>query len=83
MQSSDYRTLDAMHEINPQIRTCLLRPWNAKIDFLELARKRHSTCMLLRLENADAAQVKRLRDAGILIVSEFVDTEREWRGYLA
>lgn len=83
LQSSDYRTLDAMHEINPRIRTCLLRPWDAKIDFLELARKHHATCMLLRLENADVAEVKRLRDAGIMIVSEVVDTEQQWRDYLA
>lgn len=83
LQSSDYRTLDAMHELNPRVRTCLLRPWDAKMDFLELARRHHATCMLLRRENADAAQIERLHEAGIMIVSEVVDTEPEWRDYIA
>lgn len=83
LQSSDYRAIDAMHAINPRIRTCLLRPWDAKTDFLELARKHHATCMLLRLQDADAAQVKRLREAGIMVVSEVIDDETNWRTYLA
>lgn len=49
LQSSDYRTIDAMHAINPHIRTCLLRPWDAKTDYLKLARQHHASCMLLRL----------------------------------
>jgi glycerophosphoryl diester phosphodiesterase len=83
LQSSDYRTIDAMHAINPRIRTCLLRPWDAKTDFLDLARKHHATCMLLRLQDADAAQVKRLHDAGVMVVSEVIDDETNWRKYLA
>lgn len=83
LQSSDYRTIDAMHVINPRIRTCLLRPWDAKTDFLDLARKHHATCMLLRLQDADAAQVKRLREAGVMVISEVIDDETNWRNYLA
>lgn len=83
LQSSDYRTIDAMHAINPRIRTCLLRPWDAKTDFLDLARKHHATCMLLRLQDAGAAQVKQLREAGIMVVSEVIDDETNWRNYLA
>ena len=82
LQSADYRTLDAMHELNPRVRTCLLRPWDAKTDFLELARRHHATCMLLRRENADAAQIRRLHEAGITIVSEVVDYESAWRDYI-
>lgn len=40
-------------------------------------------CMLLRLQDADAAQVKRLREAGVMVVSEVIDDEPNWRRYLA
>ena len=54
LQSSDYRTIDEMHDLNPRIRTCQLSPWLAKTDYLELARQHHAMCMLLRLQDADA-----------------------------
>lgn len=81
LQSSDYRTIDAMHAINPRIRTCLLSPWLAKIDYVDLARQHHATCMLLRLQDADAAEIQRLRAAGILTVSEVIDDEDSWAAY--
>jgi glycerophosphoryl diester phosphodiesterase len=81
LQSSDYRTLDAMHVINPRIRTCLLTPWRFGSDFLKLARQHHATCMLLRIQDADTAQVKHLQNAGILVVSEVIDDEVDWRRY--
>jgi glycerophosphoryl diester phosphodiesterase len=81
LQSSDYRTLDAMHVINPRIRTCLLTPWRHGSDFLKLARQHHATCMLLRIQDADTAQVEHLQDAGILVVSEVIDDEVDWRRY--
>ncbi len=82
LQSADYRTLDAMHDINPRIRTCLLSPWRAKTDYLELARTHHATCMLLRVQDADAAEVARLRAAGVQVFSDVVDDEAGWRAYL-
>jgi len=82
LQSADWRTLDAMHEINPRIRTCLLYPWLGKKDYLELANEHHATCMLLRLPDADAAEVSRLRRAGILMVSDVVDAAATWQAYL-
>ncbi|MBC3941426.1 glycerophosphodiester phosphodiesterase family protein [Sphingomonas albertensis] len=82
LQSSDYRTIDAMHRIDPHVRTCLLTPWQAKSDYLKLARRHHSSCMLLRLQDADAEQVARLRRAGILVFSDVVDDEQGWRDYL-
>ena len=81
LQSADYRTIDAMHELNPRIRTCLLYPWLAKTDYLELARQHHATCMLLRLQDADAAEVHRLRSAGITVISDVVDDEADWDAY--
>ena len=83
LQSSDYRTIDAMHAINPRIRTCLLSPWRAQMDYLKLALQHHSMCMLLRLQDADAAEVKHLRAAGVLVISDVVDDEAAWRDYLA
>ena len=82
LQSADYRTLDAMHEIDPGIRTCMLSPWRFKTDYLELARQHHAMCMLLRLRDADAAQVKRLREAGVQVFSDVVDDQAGWRDYL-
>lgn len=83
LQSLDYRTLDAMHDLNPHIHTCLLSPWLAKIDYLQLARQHHAMCMLLRLQDADATEVKRLRGAGVMVFSDVVDDEAGWRDYLA
>ncbi|OHT20619.1 Glycerophosphoryl diester phosphodiesterase [Sphingomonas haloaromaticamans] len=83
LQSFDWRTIDAMHEVNPRIRTCLLGVWREKADYLELARAHHATCLLLRLQDADAAEVKRLRAAGVQVFSDVVDDEAGWRAYLA
>jgi glycerophosphoryl diester phosphodiesterase len=82
LQSADYRTIDAMHDVNPRIRTCLLSPWLAKTDYLQLSRQHHATCMLLRLQDADAIEVKRLREAGVMVFSDVVDDEAGWRDYL-
>jgi glycerophosphoryl diester phosphodiesterase len=83
VQSSDYRTIDAIHAVNPRIRTCLLTPWLANSDYLELVRRHHASCILLRVGDADAAEARRLRDAGIMIVSDVVDNEAGWSDYLA
>jgi glycerophosphoryl diester phosphodiesterase len=82
LQSADFRTIDAMHAISPRIRTCLLYPWLAKDDYLELARQHHATCLLLRLQDADADEVRRLRGAGIMVISDVVDSEGDWGRYI-
>lgn len=81
LQSADWRTLDAMHAINPHIRTCLLYVWRAGPDYLKTARQHNATCMLLRAQDADARQVKQLQEAGIMVVSEVIDDEANWRLY--
>ncbi|MBU3077593.1 glycerophosphodiester phosphodiesterase family protein [Sphingomonas quercus] len=83
LQSFDWRAIDAMHAINPRMRTCLLGVWREKADPLALARAHHASCVLLRLEDADAAGVKRLRDAGVQVFSDVVDDEAGWSAYLA
>jgi glycerophosphoryl diester phosphodiesterase len=83
LQSSDYRAIDAMHQADPHIRTCLLSPWRYQIDFLEQARQHHASCVLLRLEDADAAKVRQLQAAGIMVFSQVIDDEKSWAAYLA
>jgi glycerophosphoryl diester phosphodiesterase len=83
LQSSDWNAIDAMHAINPRIRACLIGVWREKADYLELARAHHATCVLLRLQDADAAEVKRLQAAGVEVFSDVVDDEAGWRAYLA
>lgn len=83
LQSSDYRAIDAMHAAYPRIRTCLLSPWRYKIDVLEQARQHHAACVLLRLEDADAAKVRQLQAAGIMVFSQVIDDASDWAAYLA
>lgn len=83
LQSFDWRTLDAMHRINPRIRTCLLFPKaTSRPDYLATVREHHGGCMLMRPDFADAAEVKKLRDAGILVFSDVVDDEAGWKSYI-
>jgi len=83
LQSFDWRTIDAMHDINPHIRTCLLGVWREQADYLALAREHHATCVLLRRQDGDAAAVERLRRGGVRVFSDVVDDEAGWRAYLA
>jgi glycerophosphoryl diester phosphodiesterase len=79
LQSADYRTLDAMHDINPRIRTCLINVKPDVGDYLALAREHHAVCMLLKSTQTNAAQVKQLRDAGVMVFSDVVDDAANWR----
>ncbi|MGY1531320.1 glycerophosphodiester phosphodiesterase [Luteimonas sp. A649] len=83
LQSSDYRTIDALHAINPRIRTCLLgaHKWGHR-DFLATLQQHHATCILLRDSIADRDDVKALQAAGVQVYSEVVDTPDAWRKYL-
>jgi glycerophosphoryl diester phosphodiesterase len=83
LQSADYRAIDAMHEAEPRIRTCLLSPWRYTVDVLEQARQHHASCVLLRLEDADAAKVSQLQAAGIMVISQVIDDEKSWSAYAA
>jgi glycerophosphoryl diester phosphodiesterase len=83
LQSANYQAIDAMHDAAPRIRTCLLSPWRYDIDVLEQARQHHASCVLLRLEDADASKVKQLQAAGIMVFSQVIDDEKSWAAYLA
>jgi glycerophosphoryl diester phosphodiesterase len=83
LQSADYRAIDAMHEADPRIKTCLLSPWRYEVDVLEQARQHHASCVLLRLEDANSSKVRQLQAAGIMVFSQVIDDEKLWAAYLA
>lgn len=83
LQSFDWRTIAAMRKINPRIETCLLGVWRVKADYLDLARQHDTKCVLLRLQDADKAEVARLRAAGVKVFSNVDDTPAGWRAYLS
>lgn len=82
LQSFDYRTIDAMHRINPRIRTCLLGVPRHTSDYLAKLREHKAGCIVLSDKEIDAAGVRKLQDAGIIVFSGVVDSEAEWQRYV-
>lgn len=82
LQSFDYRTIDAMHRINPRIRTCLLGMQNHKPDYLAVVRRHHASCVVLGRSYAVAADFRKLKEAGVTVFSDVVDSADEWQAYL-
>jgi glycerophosphoryl diester phosphodiesterase len=81
LQSFDFRTIDAMHRINPRIRTCLLGAQKLTSDYLTLLRQHNASCIVLDRTGVDADGIAKLRKAGVLVYSSVVDTADEWRAY--
>lgn len=79
VQSFDFRTIDALHAINPRIRTCLLGVPKLTRDYLALLRQHHATCIVLADTEVDRAGVKTLQDAGILVFSGVIDSPEAWQ----
>jgi glycerophosphoryl diester phosphodiesterase len=82
LQSFDYRTIDAMRRINPRIRTCLLGMQRHKPDYLAAVRRHHASCVVLGRAYADAADVTKLKEAGVTVFSDVVDSADEWQAYI-
>lgn len=82
LQSSDYRTIDAMHVINPRIRTCLLAAQRLDRPYLDAVRRHNASCILLDHSFADASDVRELQEAGVLVYSGVVDSAQEWEKYV-
>jgi glycerophosphoryl diester phosphodiesterase len=82
LQSFDFRTIDALHTINPRIRTCLLGVQRMTKDYLAALRQHHATCIVLGLPDVDAAGVRQLQDAGITVFSNVVDAADGWQKYV-
>ncbi|HWK49906.1 MAG TPA: glycerophosphodiester phosphodiesterase family protein [Steroidobacter sp.] len=83
LQSFDYRVIDAMYQLNPRIRTCLLGMQRHKPNYLEAVRRHHASCVVLRRDYADASDFKQLKDAGVTVYSDVVDRAEEWQAYAA
>lgn len=83
LQSSDYRTIDALHAINPRITTCLLgaHKWDHR-EFLATLRKHNAGCILVRDNIASAEEIRHLQEAGILVYSGVIDSEEQWEHYV-
>lgn len=82
LQSFDFRTIDALHRINPRIRTCLLGVPRLTRDYLAMLRQHEASCIVLSHDEADRAEVGRLQDAGILVFSGVADDEGAWHKYV-
>lgn len=78
LQSFDFRTIDALHGINPRIRTCLLGVPDRTDDYLSLLRKHRATCIVLSDDQIDHTGVRELQEAGVLVFSGVVDTPQDW-----
>lgn len=83
LQSSDYRTLDAMRGLNGQVTTCLLgaHHWGHR-DFAGMLERHDAACILLRDTVADAGVVRQLQADGVQVYSEVIDTPAQWQRYL-
>lgn len=81
LQSFDFRTIDALHAINPRIRTCLLGVPRQTRDYLAMLRRHHAGCIVLSHDEVDRAGVRALQQAGVLVFSGVADIEADWREY--
>lgn len=83
LQSFDWRTLSAMHELNPRVRTCPLGVPRNSHDYAATLRELHSTCIVLESDETTPAQVRQFQRDGVLVFSGVIDTDEEWRQALA
>lgn len=81
LQSFDFRTIDALHRINPRIRTCLLGVPRQTRDYLAMLRRHKAGCIVLSHDEIDRDGVRALQQAGVLVFSGVADREEEWRSY--
>ncbi len=82
LQSFDFRTIDALHAINPRIPTCLLGVPKLTRDYLPLLRQHNARCIVLSHDEVTAEEVRAMQDAGVLVFSGVHDSAVEWRKYV-
>lgn len=82
LQSSDYRTTDAMTRKDPKVQICLLNARQFKPAYLDVARRHRATHLMLRADDASPEQVKQLQSAGLKIYSGTANTAAEWKKYV-
>lgn len=79
LQSFDWRTISAMHELNPGVRTCPLGVPRNSHDYEATLRDLQSTCIVLEAAATTPEQVKRFQRDGVLVFSGVIDNEEDWR----
>ena len=82
LQSSDYRTTDAMRKRNPKIKICLLNARRFKPGYMDLARRHGATHLMLRADDATADEIRQLQSAGIKILSGTANSADQWKKYV-
>jgi glycerophosphoryl diester phosphodiesterase len=84
LQSTDYRTIDAMAKKNSKIGLCLLNARQFKPDYLNVARQHKATHLMLRADDVTAQQVQQLQSAGIgiRVFSGTANSVAEWKKYV-
>ncbi len=78
LQSFDWRTLRAMRELNPRIRTCPLAVPRHSHDYAATLRELGATCIVLSTRETTPAQVAALQRDGVLVFSGVIDSQAEW-----
>lgn len=79
LQSFDWRTISAMHELNPKVRTCPLGVPRNSHDYEATLRELHATCIVLETAATTPAQVRQFQNDGVLVFSGVIDSEEDWR----
>lgn len=79
LQSFDWRTISAMHELNPRIRTCPLGVPRNSHDYAATLRELHAGCIVLSSRETTAEQVASFQRNGVLVFSGVVDNEDDWQ----
>src|SRR5690606_37615976 len=78
LQSFDWRTLRAMRELNPRIRTCPLGVPRHSHDYAATLRELGAGCIVLSTRETTPAQVAQLRRQGVMVFSGVIDSPQEW-----
>lgn len=78
LQSFDWRTISAMHELNPGVRTCPLGVPRNSHDYAATLRELHASCITLGARETTPAQVSQFQRDGVLVFSGVIDSEEEW-----
>ncbi|UNK58633.1 hypothetical protein MNQ95_05970 [Pseudoxanthomonas daejeonensis] len=79
LQSFDWRTISAMHDLNPRVRTCPLGVPRNSHDYAATLRELHASCIVLETDETTPAQVRQFQQDGVLVFSGVIDKEDDWR----
>ncbi len=82
LQSSDYRTTDAMRRRNPAVRICLLNTRRFKPNYLEVGKRHGATHLMLRWDDATPEGIAELKRAGFVLYSGTANNEADWPKYV-